>query len=349
MKSLKSFLMLAVCLVTLGCSNNDDDVVVSSKEGKALGFSVTGSKQELRSSPLLVLIDFKAYARKYVSGSAAGTDALDFLGTSGSPGSLVYKEGAAWKYSPVKYIPTGDKVDVVAYSPANSQNVTSFATTWGASGPAFTYTVPAKLNGSEDLVVAKATDQDGVTPPQIALQFNHILSQITFAAKGDAATGFSWTITSVAIKNMYRAATYTYGTDAWTNYATKCDSTNVLAGPMIVNSTTPIDLTTVAQNTALYILPGAQDAPTETAIKGDVAPGDATKTFIIVSYKATETETGIDVTPQTSHIAYIPVTAGMFAKGTAYKATITLTKSIGAKIEFNPTVVAWASDTALDL
>jgi hypothetical protein len=258
-------------------------------------------------------------------------------------GYFVYNDGGTWKYNPTTYQPGSPaKVSYYAYAPATSPNAGGVTLLTGR--PILAYTVPATINQQEDLLVATVAENASGT---VAIDFAHALAQLTFSATGTKA-GITFTISDISIVDMYSKGDINLYTGAWSNKTTKATYTGILAGPMTVTDLNTIVLTSAAQNSALFILPEAEDAPSdETHVydSGNSAKVEDGKTYIAVTYTALDA-TGADVTPYSSHIAYIPVQASAFEKGNAYNVELQLGDALGVAITFTPSINnGWGSGT----
>jgi hypothetical protein len=285
MRTKKLFIWSLVCLTALGCAGEQDLVVTPAGKGKEIKFSATDSRRsDLRSTATdeSRLSNFRVFGALLPDGT---TDT--YQDTAFMPGIIVSYYNSQWRYDPVKRLPAAPaQVSYWAYSPGVSLNASNFQAGGGVA-PTLDYTVPADITHHEDLLIAKT---DALATAEVPLTFSHPLAQVVFSAKGNNVSN-PYVVEDVGLINWKGKGTYNYTDNSWTIAADapKVSYENLLTSPHLVNGgkvgTEYTPLTSGAQNTALFILPGATSAPTEPGVvsKEDTVLG---KSYIAVTYSA---------------------------------------------------------------
>lgn len=178
---------------------NDNAISFSSYVGQATrGTSVPTALEALQHN------GFKVFANKTATDWATdgASSQADFMyaQTVEYTGTEI---NAHWEYSPVKLWPGEGKVSFFAYSPFDSEVITTETSAWDAAGATkLTYTLKPMSADHQDLIAAASFDCNKATH-QGAVDFNfyHTLSRLSFTAKSaDLAEGTSIEISKLAVR-----------------------------------------------------------------------------------------------------------------------------------------------------
>ena len=225
------------------CSSDDETSAQSPSEAKnaKIEFAVNG-KNATRATPttaanyLTQIPSFKVWG--YISsGTNSGTY---YLGEEGANGVLINGDGqGSWSYADktkVAYWAGETPISFYAVTPAENDNYAF------ASGN-LTYTIPTDQSQQVDLMIAKAADQTVSTNAGVvALNFEHALSLISFAAKtrNDLTEVEIESITVHNVNSVYATSLYSQGAfanAAYENYAVGLSSAVTANGTSAVSAT----------------------------------------------------------------------------------------------------------------
>jgi hypothetical protein len=198
---MKNFIFgVAVCSLLFGAAGCTEETIerLPAADNGALTFKAALGKQTRASETTITTLEATADAELIVNAyRSADTELFNKF-------TLVYDSGVSgqWSYSPVVYQP-GDLLRYYSVYPDVAGTVTSDDYT-------FDYTVKTLASEQEDLlgaVVAPTLDE------AIALQYNHLLSQINFAVQGIEDVKIELT-NNITVRKVMSAGTYSF-TDGW--------------------------------------------------------------------------------------------------------------------------------------
>lgn len=110
--------------------------------------------------------------------------------------------GSQWKIRFFAYAPYDGKGIVMS-----GQNV--------SGAPTITYTVPDNALEQSDIVTASPDGFDGNHNSTVSLEFNHVLTAVSFVTGSDIRAG---SISEVILRNVYGKAEHQIGTDSWNGH-----------------------------------------------------------------------------------------------------------------------------------
>ncbi len=114
-----------------------------------------------------------------------------------------------WTYSPTRYWPVNGKIEFIGYAPiANANNGLTNKGIEPAYGLSIDYKIPQDVTKQPDLVLAKTT---GISRVIVPLQFQRLLSKISFSMKGTATKK----IESITITNLCDIANFHSKDSEW--------------------------------------------------------------------------------------------------------------------------------------
>lgn len=203
---MKKILFAALAALTItSCSQNEEIEAPSQKA--EIKFTPVVNKASRAATILLNkdFTEFTAYAYAYTEGSFL-TTAKTFFGPE------TFKKGdPTWTASKTFYWPATDKVSFFAYGGATD---VTYGNLTSSAYPTLGYTVKEYANGQEDLVIAKAENEDSKTPT-VALSFTHALTQVVFQCNGER-DDIKYDVTSIVVTDTKTTGTYAYDNSTWT-------------------------------------------------------------------------------------------------------------------------------------
>lgn len=240
----------ALALVGVSCTSSDviDDVL--SSEVNRIGFTTNVSKNS-RAVTNDNFNRFFVYATYSLPTQPHPVNVFN--------GDLVSKGDAGWTYSGDRYwVPEGS-YDFYAYSCDNQQMNPNVGGT-----AAFNQRV-LRINGfvsnanhQHDLLFAKTLGQtrtphvDGVTPPQVAFRFSHVLTRVIFTFKSSYPSGYTITVSNPRVINFCDTGDFNGETETWED-VTRSDE-NVTLSLSLKNGIA--DITSTPVSTApIYMIP----------------------------------------------------------------------------------------------
>ncbi|MDR0953989.1 MAG: fimbrillin family protein [Rikenellaceae bacterium] len=221
MKKLFLFAAVAATILWAGCSNdieNAPDPQTANGQGQAIEFRAVVDKQTRATVRNGNMTSFFLQTGLYET----NTESVTTLSDANFLTVPVYKNGASWTYSPVRYFPTESNktLNFYAYSPIKDINMTTDLTLSGL-GASFGYTVPVNQsvnNGAVDLLIAAVIDKTASTTTEgkggVILNFNHALSAVTFSGRNQNAqtSTLIYVIHSIKILELENVGIFTYPT-----------------------------------------------------------------------------------------------------------------------------------------
>jgi hypothetical protein len=234
-------------------------------------------------------------------------------------------EGTTWTYSPVRYWQAGT-YNFYAVAPqgiaTGSLANGALALTFGSEG--------LSLSSQTDLMLATASNVTGrfntdEKPEAVDLEFNHMMSKVSFSARNADANNTAITVTSVSISGNHKTASG-YSTAGNGSWSWKSDDTAVSQTLAVANSNGVI-LSTIAQ-TAI--------TPSDGVL---VFPEDCNLSVIVTFSQ----EKG-DLTASTTKTATIPCS---WQPGYKYVYKLTVTAD-AIKIDSEPAVTPWGTGGSAD-
>jgi hypothetical protein len=343
MKKIMFFAAMAAMVLTQACSNDGNSEQQGYQEGNAISFrSVVDKSRASLISNTTQLTSF------FVHAGVTGQNNLGFMSAA------VYREGANWVYSPVKYYPTTGTLDFYAYAPIKDVNMTTPVNYVGTSAT-FGYTVPfdqSAMNTSTDLLVASVL---GNNASPVALTFNHALSAVKFSASNQNApsTNLIVRISGIEITELDNVGTFTYPwsnvNTCWTNPA-DADVTYKAgipqSGVFVAPAGTPVAyVSLLSANDVMMVLPQTP------AALGTITAGvpDDNGTYVKVYFEITDA-TGQLVSGGALNPAVLAFPSGFaFQPGVMYNFQFDFTENMLNPISFTVTVDGWAPETDVPL
>ena len=273
-----------IALVFTGCSK--DENVGSNNDNNAIGFRVVGKKGQTyaTSTEPMNFNNFFVWGVWDKDGTGTTLDGT-FLQKQ-----FVEKNAGVWSYSPTKYWPTAGTIEFYAYSPVSSVNAEYDGSTVAA--PVINYTNPATFKLQEDFVVATATG-DKTSGTNVALTFDHVLSQVEFQARGLHAD-LIYQIQKIEILEVNTVGTYDLVAGEWdaSAFATPASyealpETSPSSVLYDATAAAPFVYTIVtgdANYTSLHLMSGSWAAPAGTTIVIDPALLETGKSYIALTF-----------------------------------------------------------------
>lgn len=214
------FIVAAVsAMVLTGCSKSET-IATEFDQPKAISFDLfqhKATKTDVSETNITALASQTVKISCYTTDATTNYYKANFytqqtLSSSGDPAQ--WQTGTIYYWPQTTYSsPVTEKLNFFAANTTITDPV-SPSTSAAVVGPTISYT-----GAQTDIVAACAKDQVYVANTDVALTFNHILSQIEFQAKGKDE-GFTYNITSISIgAGLKNTQTYTIGT-GWTGEAT---------------------------------------------------------------------------------------------------------------------------------
>lgn len=318
---MKKILWVALAAVAMvSCAENEEFEYESTKAEITFGTVVkAGTKAVVTTTENFTTFTVSAYK----TADAMGTDVQ--LSTGFMDDVEVTKPATEWLYTGTRYWPVSGKLQFFATSPAQTLDV---ATTAGY--PTFDYTVKAVAD-QEDLVAANVIDQVK-SETALSLPFQHLLTQVNFTIKGDAAD-FIYTVSKLVIKGVKDKATFTFdGTSSVGDWGNLAESA---AGVTYEYAGTPVSVTTTTADT------GAS-ASFETSGNAlfMLMPQDLTGVTLDVTYTAAPTDKLAEYTWNDTKAVTL---TGSWGMGKNVRYTLTLTNN-ATPIKFTPKVDVWTDE-----
>jgi hypothetical protein len=243
-KKILFFAMAAAVISTSSCTENPQDAKIFS-ETNAISFRVLAEKTRVSSMDANNIKDFSV---------SASTESANLQLNATVNGFNYFNEinvikgigGSVWDYAPHKYFDgITSKVNFFAWSPAGSRNIAAVSGASNISNPIsnplvlgtdayIEYSVPTNESNAllqqEDLLLATALDQTGANP-QVALNFKHALSMLTFSVLNKYPADITFVIDKIELasidnsgKVLFSDATGSTSTTTWTTSGNKTES-----------------------------------------------------------------------------------------------------------------------------
>ena len=247
MKKIHSFLMAAVLVAgsLTSCSSSDDQESKTAQSQQEIKFSASaeatrGTVYTGTTGPS----DMKVYAFKN--------------NTNYINGAIFTESSGTYTCTTKYYWPTGsddtDKLTFLALHPVTNANLTIANP---LNTPSFSYEAPTNVTEQIDLMSAKKENllksSTGVTDGKVALEFNHLLTQIVFKGYVEESANLKVNVTGIEICNVKNTGSTTTGTalaagNTKANYAITPSTTELGQG-----SANATELTTTASNIMMLI------------------------------------------------------------------------------------------------
>lgn len=131
-----------------------------------------------------------------------------------------YSSTAIWKYESgnIYYWPGANhKMRFYAYSPYECEGLTKPENSTAGAAPTFSYTVPANATEQTDILAYATEEMSGDTKASVPLKFNHICTAVQFVVGKEMQPG---SITSITLKGVKNAGSYSFESNSWTLDAT---------------------------------------------------------------------------------------------------------------------------------
>ena len=322
-----------IALVLTGCSQ--DENVGGNNDNNAIGFRVVGKKGQTYATSTEPA-NFNNFFVWGVWDNAATLDGT-FLQKQ-----FVEKNAGGWSYSPTKYWPAVGTVEFYAYSPVSSVNAEYDGSTVAA--PVINYTNPLGFKYQEDFVVATATG-DKTVNTNVALVFDHVLSQIEFQARGLHAD-LIYQIQKIEITNVFTEGVYDLTVGEWDDaeFATLGD---YVALPEVSPSSVLYDATAAApfvytivtgdaNYTSLHLMSGSWTAPAGTAIVIDPSLLEVGASYIALTFSVKDKsgyEYNTNSDSGTVYIPFDPQVGGASADNTTKNARFIYQIDLGTDLD----------------
>lgn len=213
--------MAFIAILWTSCTNDDSNTlgVPDNSDRVAVGFkSFVEKNTKGTSTPSGQLAqNFWVYAYYDSIGDRSSvTLKPDFMSNQ-----LVSYSSSGFSYTPAQYWPETGDVNFYAFTPNTSSHLTMTKPVLGDSigYPTFTYIMDNTIASQEDLLVAQAEDQDGMSG-NVNFNFDHALTKIVFCARtaGDyQAMGATVKITGITFTNIVNSKSFSF--DRYTNSA----------------------------------------------------------------------------------------------------------------------------------
>lgn len=153
----------------------------------------------------------------------------------------------SWRYTPVKYWPTPDKVSFFAYAPYldTENNKLSFSEKNTIGFPQFIYNMPASVVDQIDLLIGNPVcDRTAITGP-VNIEFKHALSCVDFAARvaDNLPENIQMKVLEISVNGLITKGTFTnYGWDLDESFSTSFDLSvsNKLLSPLTLTKTSTL-------------------------------------------------------------------------------------------------------------
>lgn len=349
MKKFFSFALIASALVAGFASCSNDDEVPGAQQGVAkprgaIDFSITNNKGIATRGAEAGVTDIESAG--FSVWAFDGTTA--YMGSATAGVSVTGNNTAGWTYSPVQYWPTnGNKLKFMAVSPAD------YVTTYAAASDKVTasLTIPA-CAAQKDLMFAQNDgsgdginlfDKDETTAAgQVALTFNHALSEIVFKGYLDNNDAIKKaTVAEISIVNVKSEGDVVFtqaGAFSTDNLDTPAEYTSGLANTEITTKDAASANELTASDGALILLPQAitgwaagSDARHPNNVDASGVPND-NGTYLRVRAQIINNQ-DVEIV-NSSAIHYIPVSDITWAPGKKYTYTIKFTASSLTPIVF---------------
>lgn len=106
------------------------------------------------------------------------------------------------------------KIRFFAYAPYDGEGIVMSGQNVSGA-PIITYTVPDNALEQSDIVTASPDGFDGNHNSTVSLEFNHVLTAVSFVTGSDIRAG---SISEVILRNVYGKAEHQIGTDSWNGH-----------------------------------------------------------------------------------------------------------------------------------
>ncbi len=226
------------------------------------------------------------------------------------------KDGSGiWNTSTTYYWP-GAEHSLKFYAWAPADVFTSVPTT--SASTMLGYTVPDKVAGQKDLVVAVTGDVSGNSNSAVPLTFKHVCTAVSFQVGSRMQPGI---IKSVALKGVKSVGTYDMASETWTLDGTTADFSQVISVSLTGNETEGTQITPAGRTFMMLpqVLPAGAKMVVEfeSSVTGETLQLEASiaggewKMGIPMVYKLSitpELEIEVPTTSQDAHYITFPVT-----------------------------------------
>lgn len=240
-KSIFLLSALSAFALTFSSCSSDDEAVQSVQGAKAgITFAANLTPSKATRATAITADNFLAQLNSFKVWGYLAKDATYYLGSEGEGGIYIDGDGQGnWSYrnSNDKAFWAGETpLNFYAVTPADNENFVY-------SNGKLTYTIPADQSKQVDLMVAKANDQKlSTNNGTVALEFQHMLSQVSFAAKtkNDLTEVEIKSITIHNVNNSFATALRgdaPFGGFTYDNYSVG------LASPVTTDGTTAVSAT----------------------------------------------------------------------------------------------------------
>lgn len=212
---MKKILFAALAALAITSCTQNEEIEAPSQKSEINFRSVVGksSRAAEATDAILQTNGFTLYAYNTKETEMADVTAGG-LSTKFIDGKKATHSDSKWSVAGGPYYwPIAENLQFFAYSPETG--VTEYGTT--KAYPSFKYTLQTpQVDMLAAIVADKAKASSTATAGDIALIFNHILTQINFKLQGKEA-GFKYTVTAIKLTGVANTGVYTYNADkgAW--------------------------------------------------------------------------------------------------------------------------------------